>query len=117
FDSRIHVLCVFTENDHIELVRMLHRRGHAGVITHGTNTCVKVHDLPQSDVERTNAAADGRSERAFDGNMKITRGINRALRQPVFELRKSLLSGKDFIPMNLALAAVSFFYCAIKYAN
>src|SRR5215831_6657975 len=68
---------------------------------------IEVEDLPQSYVQRTNAAAHGSGQRAFDGNAKITNGFHRIVREPFLECIESLFTGENFVPCDLALAAIS----------
>ena len=58
-DARVDVLGVLAEDDHVGQLGLLHRRGHAGEVLHGPQADVEVENLPQGDVERADAAADG----------------------------------------------------------
>src|SRR5436190_13469556 len=68
FDARIDVFRVFTEDDHVHLLRMLHRRRHAREPLHRAEADIQIEHLPQRHVQRTNAAADRRGQRSFDAN-------------------------------------------------
>ena len=49
--------------------------------------------------------------------MQVADGIYGGLRQPVAKLCECLLAGKNFIPVNLALAAVSAIYRPVEYTD
>ena len=66
---------------------MLHRAGHTAVILHRADAGVEIEHLAQGDVERADAAADRRGERAFNGDTQVARGVHGIIRQPVLELR------------------------------
>ena len=68
FDARVNVLGVFAEDDHVHLFRMLDGRGHAGEPLHGAQADIEIEHLAQRDIERADAAADGRGQRAFDAD-------------------------------------------------
>src|SRR5262249_21880768 len=116
-DADVNIFRVFAEDDYVELVRMLHRSRHAMVIAHRPNTGIRIEDLAQSNVERTNCAAGVGSQRSLEGNVEIANGVNRRLRQPVTKLGEGLLSGKDFNPADLSLAAISAFHGAVKHSD
>ncbi|KAF1858247.1 hypothetical protein Lal_00014748 [Lupinus albus] len=108
FDAGVDVFRVFAEDHHIRLVRLAQRRRHAGEIAHGTQAHVQVELLAQGDVQRADAAADRRRQRALDGHDVLAYAIQRFGRQPhvgAIDLRR-LLAGKHFHPCDLALAAV-----------
>ena len=109
FDARIHIFSVFAEDDDIELFRMLHRAGHALVVLHRPHAGIEVENLAQSHIERADAAANGRGERALDGDAQIARRGYRVVRQPIVELPEGFFAGEDLKPANRALAAVGFF--------
>jgi hypothetical protein len=95
---------------------VLHRAGHALVILDRTHAGIEVEKLAERDVERADAAADGRGERSLDGDAEVARGGYGVVGQPGGELAEGLLAGEDFKPLDLALAAVSFFNRGVKDA-
>ena len=76
FDSRVHVFGVFAKDDHVHALGIRDGRGHAVEIAHRADAGVEIEHLAQRDVERTNAAAHGRGERAFDSDAKIAEGVD-----------------------------------------
>ena len=115
-DAGVHVLRVLTEDDDVDLFRMLHGAGHALVVLDRAHTGVKIEQLAEGHVQRPDAAADGRGERSLDGDSQIARGGYGVIRQPGGELAEGLLAGEDFKPLDLALAAVGLFDCCVKDA-
>ena len=105
-DARVHVLGVLAEDDHVHLLRLVHRRGHAVEVAHRPHAGVEVEHLAQRDVQRADAAADRRGERALDRDAVVREVIERLLRQLLAELLEGLVAGEDLVPVNLALAAV-----------
>jgi hypothetical protein len=75
----------------------------------GRTQAVEIENLAQRHVERADAAADGRGERSFDGDAQVARGVDALIRQPGVELAIGLFAGKDFKPLDGALAAVGLF--------
>ena len=75
----VDVLSVLAEDDDVDLFGMLHRAGHALVILHRANAGVEVENLAQSDIERADAAADGRGERSLDARRagRVPRRLSR----------------------------------------
>ena len=108
-DARVHILGVLAEDDDVDLLRVLHRAGHALVILHRPHAGVEIENLAQRHVERANAAADRRSERSLDGDAQIARRGHRIVGQPVAELAEGLFAGEDLEPADGALAAVGLF--------
>ena len=116
FDSRVHVFGVFAEDHHVHALGIRHGRRHAVKIAHRANAGVKIEHLAQSDVERTNAAAYGRGERAFDSHAEIAEGVDGILREPFFELFEGFFARKNFHPRDFALAAKGFFDGRVEHA-
>ena len=77
---------------------MLHRRGHAGEILHRPQADVEIEHLAQRDVERADAAADRRGERAFDADEIFLERLDGVVGQPVVELVLGGLAGEDLEP-------------------
>ena len=105
-DAGVDVLGVLAEDHDVELLRMLHRAGHAAVVLHRPDAGVEIEHLAQRDIQRADAAAYRRGQRPFDGDAQITRGIYGIVGQPVLELAIRLLAGEDFEPLDAALAAI-----------
>ncbi len=104
-DAGVYVFSVFAEDDDVDLFRMLHGAGHALVVLHGAYAGVEIEKLAQRDVERADAAADGRGERPLDGDAQVARGGDGLVGQPGVELAKGLFAGEDLEPLDGALAA------------
>ena len=116
FDSRVHVFGIFAKDDHVHALRIRHGRRHAVEVAHRANAGVEVEHLAQRDVERTNAAAHRSGERAFDSDAEIAEGVDRILREPLFELPEGFFARKNFHPRDLALAAKGFFDGRVEHA-
>ena len=67
-DAGVDVFGVLAEDDHVGQLRPGDRRGDALEPLHRAQADVEVEDLPQRDVDRADAAADGRGERALDAD-------------------------------------------------
>jgi hypothetical protein len=115
-DARVDVLRVLAEDHHVDLVGTLHRRGHALEPAHGPQAHVEIEDLPHRDVQRADAAADGRRERALDADEIGAERIERRIRQPVAGLVERLLAGEHLVPRDLPLAAVRLVDRGIEHA-
>src|SRR3989475_8880856 len=70
-DPGVDVLRVLSENNHVHLVRPLHRRGDALEVLHGAKTDVQIEHLAKRPVERAEPLPDGRRERTPDGDEKL----------------------------------------------
>src|SRR5690606_12046547 len=68
FDAGVDVFGVLAEDDHVGLLGLTHRRRNTLEVLDRAQADVQVELLAQSHVQRTDAAADGRRERALDGN-------------------------------------------------
>ena len=117
FDARIDVFRVFTEDDHVHLLRMLHRRRHAREPLHRAEADIQIEHLPQRHVQRTNAAADRRGQRSFDANEIFAERFDRVIRQPVIEFVLGRFPGEHFKPGDLALAAVGLLHRGIHHLH
>ena len=98
FDARIDVLGVLPENHHVDLLRVFDRRRHALVPANRAQTHIQVEELAESDVQRADAAADWRCQRALDADEIPAERIDGFVRQPVAELREALFARKHFHP-------------------
>src|SRR5581483_2273262 len=105
-DARVDVLRVLAEDHHVDLVGALDGARDALEPAHGPEADVEVEDLAERDVERADAAADGRRERALDAHPELLERGDRLVRKPVAEAVERLLAGVDLAPGDLPLAAV-----------
>ena len=97
-EAGVDVLGVLAEDHHVDLLGVLHRRRHALEPAHGPQADVEVEDLAQGDVERADAAADRRGERALDADEVLAEGVDRLVGQPVARLVERLLAGEHLLP-------------------
>ena len=117
FDSGVNVFCVFAEDDNVHALGMLHGRRHSGVILHRTHAAVEIEDLAQGDVERADAASDGRGQRTFNGDAKFTDRADSVVGEPILEARLGFLAGKNFVPGHRALSVVSLFDSGVEHPD
>ena len=96
---------------------MLHGRGHAGEILHRPQADVEIEHLAQRDVQRADAAADRRGQRALDADEEFLERLDGVVRQPVVELVLGSFAGEDFHPGDLAFAAVGLLHRGIEHAQ
>ena len=85
----------------------------------GPQAHVEVEFLAQRDVQRTDAAADGRGERALDGDHVVSHGMQGFLGEPdvgAVDLGR-LLAGVDLHPGDLLLAAVRLRDGRVEHAH
>ena len=106
-DAGVHVLGVLAEDHDVDRLGVLERRGHALVVLDRADAGVQVEVLAQRDVERAEAAADRRGQRALDRDHQVLDRGERLVGEVVaaVELLR-LLAEVDLAPMDLALAAV-----------
>ena len=116
-DARVHILRVLAEDHDVHALGMFHRRRHALVVLHRTHAAVEIQNLPQRNIERTNAAAHGRGQRTLDGNSKFADRVHGVVGQPGIELCLGLLPGKHFIPRDTTLALIRFLYRRVEHAH
>ena len=115
-DADVNVFGVLAEDDDVHALGMLHGRRHAGEIAHGPHAGVEIEHLAQGHVERADAAADRRRQRALDGDAEVADGLDGVLRQPFLELVERLFAGEDLEPRDLALAAIGLLDRGVKNA-
>ena len=108
-DAGVDVLGVLAEDDDVDLLGVLHGAGHALVVLDGADAGVEVEKLAQGHVERADAAADGRGERALDGDAQVAGRGHGVVGQPGGELAEGFFAGEDLKPADGALAAVGLF--------
>ncbi len=113
-DPGVQVLRVLAEDDHVDVLRALHRRRHALEVAHRPLADVQVERLAQSDVERPDSAADGCRQRALDPHQEFAEGLDRFVRQPGLEAVERLLSGEDLHPGDAPLAVIGFVHGGVE---
>src|SRR3974390_527373 len=116
-DPGVDVFCVLTKQHDIHAFGMFYRRGYALVVLHRTDAGLKIEDLPQGDVERTNAAADRRGQGALDSNPQLAKSIDCFVGKPGLESIHGFLAGEYLVPGNAALAPVGSFNRGIEHPN
>ena len=67
-DAGVDVLGVLPEDHHVHFLGMLDRRRHALIPANRPQADVEIEQLTQRDVQRPDAAADRRRQRAFDAD-------------------------------------------------
>ena len=72
-DAGVDVLGVLAEDHHVGLARVLDRARHAREVAHRPQADVEIELLAQRDVERADAAADRRRQRALDRDRVLAR--------------------------------------------
>src|SRR6185437_10898298 len=116
FDAGVNVFRILAEDNDVELLGMLYRAGDALVVLDRANALVEIHELAQSHVEAAYTAADRSGERSLDRYAKIDCGLHGIVGQPVLGLAIGLLASENFIPLDLAFAAVGLLHCGVKDA-
>src|SRR5207253_7872927 len=109
-DPGINVFRVFTEDHHVDFLRMFDGRGDAFEVLHWAQTNEKIEKLPERDVERTNAAPDRRRQRTFDADQIFAKGFDRVVRQPAIEFVLGRLTREHFEPCYFLFAADHSFH-------
>ncbi|MNV15132.1 hypothetical protein D3C71_1058450 [compost metagenome] len=116
-DAGVDVFRVLAEDHHVGLVRLAHRAGHALEVLDGPQADVQVEFLAQRHVQRADAAADGRGQRALDGHHVVAHRMQGFLGEPdvgAVDLGR-LLTGVDLHPVDLLLAAVGLGHCGVHH--
>ena len=116
-DAGVDVFGVLAEDHHVDLLRRLDRRRHALEPAHRAQADVEVEHLAQRDVQRADAAADRRGQRALDRHQVLAAGRDGFVRQPGVEQVVGLLAGVDLHPVDLALAAVGLLHGGVEHAH
>ena len=114
--ARVDVLGVLPEDDHVHVLRPLHRAGHALEVAHRPQADVEVQLLAQGDVQRADAAAHRRGQRALDAHQVLAEGGQRLGRHPLLRPVEGLLPGQDLQPGDLAAAAVGLLHRGVEDA-
>src|SRR5690606_382114 len=108
-DPGVDVLRVLTEDDDVQLLRLLDRRRHAPEVADGADARVEVEDLAERDVQRSHPAADGRRQRPLDPDPELAKRLERLFREPLAGDLDGLLARVDFHPFDPALILVRAF--------
>src|SRR3989441_1259630 len=121
-DARVDVLGVLAEDHHVHLVGPLHGRRHALEVLHRAQADVEVEHLAQRHVERAEPFADGRGERALDGDEVLADDVERLLGQQVRRTVLAVdlgrfLAGVHLGPRDLLLALVGLLHGGIEHAH
>ena len=117
FDAGVDVLGVFTEYGHVDLLRMLDGRRHTLEPAHRPQAHIEIQQLPQGDVERANAAAHRGGQRSLDRYQIVAARRDGFVGEPGVVGLVGLLTGENFHPMNLALAAVGLLYGSVEHPD
>ena len=97
-DAGVDIFGILAVDDDVHEFGMLHGRGCAFVVPHGTHAGVEIQDLAQGNVQRADAAAHWCGQRAFDSDAEVTDGVDGVIGEPVVEFGFGFLSGEDFVP-------------------
>src|SRR6185436_1292062 len=117
FNPGVDVLDVLAEDHHVDLLGMPDGRRHAAIPAHGTQTHEQIEQLAQRDVERPDAAAHGRRQRALDADQVFAKRFDGLVRQPVVRQLEALLAGQHFHPRDLLFSAVRFLDGGVHHAH
>src|SRR4029079_1885191 len=104
----VDVFRVLAVDRDVQLAGALDRRGNALEPANGPHAGREVELLPERDVDRTVAAADGRRERALDRDPVLPDRLERVLREPdrlLIDLGREV-SRVDLEPLDPLLPAV-----------
>ncbi len=104
-DAGVDVLRVLAEDHHVDLLGRLHGRRHALEVAHRAQADVEVQHLADGDVERPDAAADGRRQRPLDADEVGLERFQRLVGQPAVEQLLGLAARVHLGPGDLFLAA------------
>jgi len=116
-DACINIFGILAEDGHVDEFGLLDGRGDADEPADGAKAGVEVEDLTECDVERADAAADWRGERAFDADEVFLEGIEGGIGEPVLRGVECFFASEDFEPVDFLFAFVGFFYGCIDDAN
>ncbi len=118
-NAGVDVFRILAEDHHVDLLRLAHRRGHALEVRNRAQADVQVQLLAQRNVERADAAANRRGQRALDGHHVILQDFESFFRQPhvgAIHLGR-FLAGIDLHPGDLALAAVGLGHGCVDHLD
>src|SRR5262249_23641040 len=108
FDAGVNILGVLAKDHHVDFLRLLDGARHAGEIPDRAQAHVQIELLTQGDIERADAAADGRGQRPFYRHHVIAHDSQRLVGKPdVGAVNPGrLLAGVDLHPVDLPLAVI-----------
>ena len=89
FDPGVDVFGVLAEDHHVEFLGMLNRARHAREVAHRPQAYVEVEHLAQRHVERADAAADRRGQRALNPDQELAERLDGFIGQPGVELSRT----------------------------
>jgi hypothetical protein len=104
--SGVDVFGVLPEDDHVDLLGLLHGAGDPRVPADRAEADVQVEDLPQGDVQAAEALPHRCGERTLDADEMALERLDGLVGQPVAGLVVGLLPGEDLLPDDAALTAV-----------
>ena len=113
-DARVDVFGVLAEDDHVDLLRMLHRARHAFEPAHRAKAYVEIQHLPQRHVERPDPSSDRGRQRSLDSDQVLAEGLHRLIRKPGVEQVLRLLAGVNLHPRDAPLAAVGLLHRRVE---
>ena len=102
----VHVLRVLAEDDHVHLIGMTHRTGHAGEPAYRPQAYVQVEDLAQRHVQAADAAPHGRGQGPLDAHQVFPETFYRFIRKPAFRKVEGLFACQYLVPRDAAVTAV-----------
>ena len=107
-DARVDVLDVLPEDHHVDFFRVPDRRGNTPIPANRTQADEQIKQLPQGDVQRSDAAADRCRERPFDADKVFAERVDGFVGQPAVRLLEAFFAGEHFHPCDFLFAAVRF---------
>src|SRR5262249_8675509 len=117
FHTGIDIFGVLAKDHHVYVLRYADGRRNTIEVAYRSNASVQIEYLTERDVEASDSTAYRCCQGSFDRNHEFGDGFNRIVGQPLPKLIKSFFARKDFVPDDLAAAAVSFFDRCIKHAT
>lgn len=106
FDAGIDIFSILAEDIHINFFRLFDRCHNSTEPTYRTEADIEVEGLPECDVQRTDATADRRCQRAFDPDHIFAESLHRLVGQPTAGLLEGFFACQYFLPFDHSLAAI-----------
>ena len=106
FDAGIDIFSILAEDIHIDFFRLFDRCHNSTEPTYRTEADIEVKGLPKSNVQRTDATADRRCQRAFDPDHIFAESLHRLVGQPTADLLEGFFACQYFLPFDHSLAAI-----------
>src|SRR5437773_479331 len=85
-DAGVDVLDVLPEDHHVDFFRVPDRRGNTPIPANRAQADEQIKQLPQGDVQRSDAAADRCRERPFDADKVFAERVDGFVGQPAVRL-------------------------------